>query len=194
MREAVEAYKFQASRQSEIERVATDKEKTGVFIGAYAINPVNGARIPIWIADYVMMTYGTGAIMAVPAHDERDFEFALKFGLPIIPVIDRPDGVAKSVVRPGAVRDMARLAERLSKAGVAFERGAGWRGRRRALCHAAGRRGRSNATWRRCGSRSSPATGSRWSARAGRLSLPTASSTLTRSRPTSALLARCKEL
>jgi hypothetical protein len=72
-RAAVEAYRQQAARQSEIERLATDKEKTGVFIGAYAINPVNGARIPIWIADYVMMTYGTGAIMAVPAHDERDF-------------------------------------------------------------------------------------------------------------------------
>ena len=81
-----------------------DKEKTGVFTGAYAINPVNGARIPIWIADYVMMTYGTGAIMAVPAHDERDFAFALKYGLPIIPVIDRADGVAKSLVLPGSVR------------------------------------------------------------------------------------------
>ena len=71
---------------------STDKEKTGVFTGGYAINPVNGKHIPIWIADYVLMTYGTGAIMAVPAHDERDFAFAIKFGLPIIPVIDRPDG------------------------------------------------------------------------------------------------------
>jgi leucyl-tRNA synthetase len=61
----------------------TDKEKTGVFTGGYAINPVNGKRIPIWIADYVLMTYGTGAIMAVPAHDERDFAFAIKYGLPI---------------------------------------------------------------------------------------------------------------
>jgi leucyl-tRNA synthetase len=123
-RAEVEAYQFQAARQSEIERVATDKEKSGVCIGAYAINPVNGARIPIWISDYVMMTYGTGAIMAVPSHDERDFEFALKFGLPILPVIDRPDGVAKSVVAPGAVRDMGQFAERLGKAGVAFEPGA----------------------------------------------------------------------
>jgi leucyl-tRNA synthetase len=97
-RETVEAYKYQAARQSEIERAATDKEKTGVFTGAYAINPVNEARIPIWIADYVMMTYGTGAIMAVPAHDERDFEFALKFGLPIIPVIEHPAGISKSMV------------------------------------------------------------------------------------------------
>ena len=123
-RAEVEAYQFQAARQSEIERAATDKEKSGVFIGAYAINPVNGARIPIWISDYVMMTYGTGAIMAVPSHDERDFEFALKFGLPILPVIDRPDGMAKSVVVPGSVRDMGQFAERLNKAGVAFERGA----------------------------------------------------------------------
>ncbi|UCC61759.1 MAG: class I tRNA ligase family protein, partial [Anaerolineae bacterium] len=88
-RQVVKTYQQQAARQSEIERTAMDKEKTGVFIGAYAINPVNRMRIPIWIADYVMMTYGTGAIMGVPAHDERDFEFALKFGLFIIPVIDR---------------------------------------------------------------------------------------------------------
>ena len=120
-RAEVEAYKLQAARQSEIERTAADKEKTGVFIGAYAINPVNGERIPIWIADYVLMTYGTGAIMAVPAHDERDFEFALKFGLPIIPVIERPDGVSKSIVPAGAVRDVDLLAERLSKLGVEFQ-------------------------------------------------------------------------
>jgi leucyl-tRNA synthetase len=87
----VEAYKMQAARQSDIEREATDKEKTGVFTGGYAINPVNNERIPIWIADYVLMTYGTGAIMAVPAHDERDYEFARKFELPIIPVI-HPEG------------------------------------------------------------------------------------------------------
>ena len=86
-----EEYKRQAARQSEIERMSTEKEKTGVFIGAYAINPVNEKRIPIWIADYVMMTYGTGAIMAVPAHDERDFEFAQKFDLPIPVVIEPPD-------------------------------------------------------------------------------------------------------
>ena len=87
----VEAYKAQAARQTDIEREATDKEKTGVFTGGYAINPVNGERIPIWIADYVLMSYGTGAIMAVPAHDERDFEFARKFELPIIPVIQPQD-------------------------------------------------------------------------------------------------------
>jgi leucyl-tRNA synthetase len=91
-KKAVEAYKEQAARQSDIEREAADKEKTGVFTGAYAVNPVNGVKIPIWIADYVLMTYGTGAIMAVPAHDERDFAFARKFGLKIIPVI-QPEGV-----------------------------------------------------------------------------------------------------
>jgi leucyl-tRNA synthetase len=91
-KQAVEAYKQQAARQSDIEREAVDKEKTGVFTGAYALNPVNGVKIPIWIADYVLMTYGTGAIMAVPAHDERDFAFARKFGLKIIPVI-QPDGL-----------------------------------------------------------------------------------------------------
>jgi leucyl-tRNA synthetase len=87
----VTAYQQQAARQSDIEREAADKEKTGVWTGGYAINPVNGAKIPIWIADYVLMTYGTGAIMAVPAHDERDFAFARKFGLKVIPVI-QPEG------------------------------------------------------------------------------------------------------
>ena len=88
---AVEEYKAQAARQSDIEREAADKEKTGVFTGAYAVNPVNNARIPIWIADYVLMSYGTGAIMAVPAHDERDFAFARKYELPIVEVI-HPEG------------------------------------------------------------------------------------------------------
>ncbi|RMG87986.1 MAG: leucine--tRNA ligase [Chloroflexi bacterium] len=90
-REAVEAYVEQAARATEIERTAENREKTGVFTGAYAINPVNNERIPIWIADYVMITYGSGAIMAVPAHDQRDFEFARKFGLPIRVVI-QPEG------------------------------------------------------------------------------------------------------
>ncbi|HEX9013988.1 MAG TPA: class I tRNA ligase family protein, partial [Anaerolineaceae bacterium] len=90
-RAAVDAYKRQAARQSDIQREAADKEKTGVFTGGYAVNPVNGERIPIWIADYVLMTYGTGAIMAVPAHDERDFEFARQFHLPIRVVI-QPEG------------------------------------------------------------------------------------------------------
>jgi len=76
-----------------------------VFTGGYAINPVNGEKVPIWIADYVLMTYGTGAIMAVPAHDERDFAFALRFGLPIIPVIDRIDDRAKAFVPTAAMGD-----------------------------------------------------------------------------------------
>ncbi len=99
----VEEYVNEVTRRTEIERESTEKDKTGVFIGAYAINPVNGARIPIWIADYVLMTYGTGAIMAVPAHDERDFQFALKFGLPILPVIDRNDGLTKSFALGGTM-------------------------------------------------------------------------------------------
>src|SRR5512133_653438 len=89
---AVENYKQQAARQSDIQRGAVDKEKTGVFTGSYAINPVNQERVPIWIADYVLMSYGTGAIMAVPAHDERDFAFARKYGLRVVPVI-QPEGV-----------------------------------------------------------------------------------------------------
>jgi leucyl-tRNA synthetase len=88
----VSEYKAQAAKQTDIQREARDKEKTGVFTGGYAINPVNEERIPIWVADYVLMSYGTGAIMAVPAHDERDFEFARKFGLKVVPVI-QPEGV-----------------------------------------------------------------------------------------------------
>lgn len=87
----VDAYVQQASRMTDIQRESADKEKTGVFTGAYAINPVNDERIPIWIADYVLMTYGTGAIMAVPAHDQRDFEFARKFGLEVRVVIQPLD-------------------------------------------------------------------------------------------------------
>ncbi|MGG4451002.1 leucine--tRNA ligase [Brevibacillus porteri] len=86
-KEAVEAYLEQAKRKSDLERTDLAKEKTGVFTGAYAINPVNGERLPIWIADYVLISYGTGSIMAVPAHDERDYEFAKTFDLPIKQVI-----------------------------------------------------------------------------------------------------------
>ncbi|NJM40145.1 MAG: leucine--tRNA ligase, partial [Anaerolineae bacterium] len=89
-RAELEAYVRGAKAKSEDERTES-KEKTGVFSGAYAINPVNNERIPIWIADYVLMTYGTGAIMAVPAHDQRDFEFARKFGLPVIQVVKAPN-------------------------------------------------------------------------------------------------------
>ncbi|QJD83688.1 leucine--tRNA ligase [Cohnella herbarum] len=84
---AVEAYVEQAARKSDLERTDLAKDKSGVFTGAYAINPVNGGKVPIWIADYVLGGYGTGAIMAVPGHDERDWEFAKKFGLPIVEVV-----------------------------------------------------------------------------------------------------------
>ena len=87
----VEAYVAKSGRQSEIERLSTEKEKDGVFIGAYAINRLNGEKVPIWIADYVLLSYGTGAVMAVPAHDERDFAFARKYNLPI-PVVIAPPG------------------------------------------------------------------------------------------------------
>ena len=86
-REAVSAYVHQASHKSDLERTDLAKDKTGVFSGSYAINPVNGKRIPVWIADYVLVSYGTGAIMAVPAHDTRDWEFAKKFDLPIVEVL-----------------------------------------------------------------------------------------------------------
>ena len=87
-KEAVEQYIKVTASKSDLERTELNKNKTGVFTGSYAINPVNNKKIPIWISDYVLVSYGTGAIMAVPAHDERDYEFATKFGLDIIPVID----------------------------------------------------------------------------------------------------------
>ncbi len=90
-KEAVEAYKKACASKSDLERTELNKDKTGVFTGAYAINPVNGKEIPIWISDYVLATYGTGAIMAVPAHDTRDYEFAKKFDLEIIPVLEGGD-------------------------------------------------------------------------------------------------------
>ncbi len=90
-RAEVEAYKFKARRLSEIDRLSAERERDGVFIGAYAINPMNGEAIPLYVADYVLMTYGTGAIMAVPGHDERDFDFARRHNLPIPVVIAPPD-------------------------------------------------------------------------------------------------------
>ncbi len=104
-RASVEAYVATASHKSDLDR-QTNKEKTGVFTGGYAINPVNGARVPIWIADYVLMGYGTGAIMAVPAHDTRDFEFAQRFGIPIVEVVSRtgepsPEPLAEAMVDEG---------------------------------------------------------------------------------------------
>ncbi|MBN2592926.1 MAG: leucine--tRNA ligase [Sedimentisphaerales bacterium] len=100
-KETVEKYRQEATRKSDLDRTDLAKEKTGVFTGAYAINPVNGEKIPIWISDYVLISYGTGAIMAVPAHDERDFEFATKFNLPIIPVVEPPDREQADLVMQG---------------------------------------------------------------------------------------------
>jgi leucyl-tRNA synthetase len=91
-REAVLAYRKKAAGKSDLERTDLAKDKSGVFSGAYAVNPINGGKVPIWIADYVLMGYGTGAIMAVPAHDERDYDFAVKYSLPIIQVIAPKDG------------------------------------------------------------------------------------------------------
>jgi leucyl-tRNA synthetase len=102
-RAAVKAYQEAASRKSEFERTEVAKKKTGVFTGAYAINPVNGQKVPVWIADYVLATYGTGAIMAVPGHDERDFEFATQFGLPIQIVVGAANSKDLMLGIPGAV-------------------------------------------------------------------------------------------
>ena len=90
-REAVSAYVAESARKSEIERMNETRDKTGVFTGSYAINPATGQRVPIWVADYVLASYGTGALMAVPAHDERDFAFAEKFGLSIVTVVEKPE-------------------------------------------------------------------------------------------------------
>ena len=91
---AVEAYVDAAAKKSDLERTDLAKEKTGVFTGSYAINPVNGAKIPIWISDYILVSYGTGAIMAVPAHDERDWDFAKEFNLPILKVVASKEEIA----------------------------------------------------------------------------------------------------
>ncbi|QDV92300.1 Leucine--tRNA ligase [Phycisphaerae bacterium RAS2] len=105
-RAAVQTYCNAAKQKSDLARTADAKEKTGVFTGAYAINPVNDARIPIWVADYVLISYGTGAIMAVPAHDQRDFEFAKQFKLPIVAVVKPPESWLRQQVISGGV-DMA---------------------------------------------------------------------------------------
>jgi leucyl-tRNA synthetase len=100
-RAEVDDYRARTARQDVVSR-KVDKEKTGVFTGAYAVNPATGARVPIWTADYVLMEYGTGAIMAVPAHDERDFEFATKFGLPVVRVVASEGEGADAPVEGGA--------------------------------------------------------------------------------------------
>jgi leucyl-tRNA synthetase len=106
-RARIREYVEKARKETEIERLSTEREKTGVATGAYATNPMNGEKIPIWVADYVLITYGTGAIMAVPAHDERDFEFAIRYNLPIREVIAPPSGpqgvLAEAYIGPGTM-------------------------------------------------------------------------------------------
>ncbi len=103
----VEAYRMEAAKKNEIDRLSVSREKTGVFTGAYAVNPVNGEEVPIWVSDYVLMTYGTGLVMAVPAHDERDFEFASKYGLEIRRVISETKGdetpIEAAYTEPGSM-------------------------------------------------------------------------------------------
>jgi leucyl-tRNA synthetase len=108
-KEAIATYQAAAAHKSDIDRTAENREKTGVWTGSYAINPVNGKKIPIWIADYVLMGYGTGAIMAVPAHDQRDFEFAKTFGLPIDVVIQPADTTLDGATLDSATLDSATL-------------------------------------------------------------------------------------
>ncbi|MEW6299405.1 MAG: leucine--tRNA ligase [Thermodesulfobacteriota bacterium] len=103
MREVVEDYIERTLAKSSVDRMTATKEKTGVFTGGYAINPINGRRIPIWIADYVLMDYGTGAVMGVPGHDERDFEFATAFGLPILRVIAPAEAARQDIKKAAAM-------------------------------------------------------------------------------------------
>ncbi|HEY9639532.1 MAG TPA: leucine--tRNA ligase [Coleofasciculaceae cyanobacterium] len=123
--EAIAAYQAEAASQSEIDRTAEDKEKTGVWTGSYAVNPVNGEKIPIWIADYVLMGYGTGAIMAVPAHDQRDFEFAKTFNLPIKLVVQPPDQSLDSDALTQAYPDAGVMVNSGPLDGIAAGKGTG---------------------------------------------------------------------
>lgn len=115
-KEAVESYIEQAAKKSDLERTDLAKDKTGVFSGSYAINPVNGKLIPIWIADYVLISYGTGAIMAVPAHDDRDWEFAKKFNLPIIEVLKSQVDVQKQAWTEDGIHVNSGFLDGLNKA------------------------------------------------------------------------------
>jgi leucyl-tRNA synthetase len=120
-RDQVRAYVERARRASEIDRLSTEREKTGVPTGGFAVNPLNGERVPIWVADYVLMGYGTGAIMAVPGHDQRDFEFARRFGLPIREVIAPPSGprgeLEEAYVEPGVMVNSGPFSGLDSRAG-----------------------------------------------------------------------------
>ncbi|MFQ5933585.1 MAG: leucine--tRNA ligase, partial [Dehalococcoidia bacterium] len=120
-RAEVEAYVEEARRRSEVERLSTEKEKTGVFIGAYCVNRLNGEKVPIYIADYALLTYGTGAVMGVPAHDSRDFEYAKRYGIPIKTVI-APEGwqgeeLEEAYVEPGTMVNSGRFDGLTSKEG-----------------------------------------------------------------------------
>ena len=112
-KDEVEAYVARSRRQTDIDRLSTEKEKDGVFSGAYVMNRLNGKSVPIWIADYVLMSYGTGAVMAVPAHDSRDFDFAKKYNLPIEVVIAPPDWqgneLEEAYIEPGVMVNSARF-------------------------------------------------------------------------------------
>ena len=121
-REAVNAYIARAGRETEMDRQAEGREKTGVFTGAYATNPVNGQSVPIWIADYVLMGYGTGAIMAVPAHDQRDFDFARKFSLPIVPVYQEPGQEVSAEAMTAAITDKGVLVNSGAFNGLAYSK------------------------------------------------------------------------
>ncbi|MGI4789223.1 MAG: leucine--tRNA ligase [Janthinobacterium lividum] len=120
--DAINAYVTRAGRETEIDRQAEGREKTGVFTGAYAANPVNGEAIPIWIADYVLMGYGTGAIMAVPAHDQRDFDFARKFGLSIVPVYQEPGAEIDAEAMTAATTDKGVLVNSGPFDGLAYSK------------------------------------------------------------------------
>lgn len=137
-RKEVEAYVERTRKETEIFRTSLEKEKTGVFIGSYCINPVNEEKIPIWIADYVLLTYGTGGVMAVPGHDTRDFEFAKRFDLPICEVIS-PDGemhapLDSAYIDPGVMVRSGPFSGRPSESGIEevtqFLEERGWGGRR----------------------------------------------------------------
>ena len=120
--EAVSAYVLRAGRETEMDRQAEGREKTGVWTGAYAANPVNGEPLPIWIADYVLMGYGTGAIMAVPAHDGRDFDFARKFGLTVVPVYQEPGAEIKGETMTAATTDKGVLVHSGPFDGLAYSK------------------------------------------------------------------------
>ena len=152
-RDQLDEYLDEVRKLTDIERQSTEREKTGVFLGRYAINPVNGERIPVWAADYVLPDYGTGAIMAVPAHDQRDLDFARQFGLPVRLVVETG--------QPDPARDRHRHA-RARASWLTRARWTGWTRQRRS---AASSRSWPNAAW--AGPRSTTGCGTGWSPGSG---------------------------